>query len=87
MSDARVIRITGAGIVNSGSVVNVVGVQVIGGTAADGAVLYNDTSAVAGNKWLQVTGGTFVDLSIQLRFENLYVSLGTGATEVLIHVV
>lgn len=84
---ARVIRITATGTVNTGSVVLVSGVQVIGGTAADGAVLYNDTAATAGLKYAQVTGGTFVDFSEPLRFEDLHVTLGTGATEVLIHVV
>jgi len=84
---AKVIRVTGTGTVHTDTLINVVAVQVIGGTAADGAVLYNATAATAAAKQLQVTGGTIVDLSNPLRFENLHVTAGTGATEILIHYV
>ncbi len=83
---AKIIRVTGTGTVRTGQITNVVGVQVIGGTALDGAVLYNDTAATAAEKKFQVTGGQFERVSNPLRFENLHVTLGTGATEVLIHI-
>lgn len=83
---AKVIRLTATGTVYTDQKSLVVGVQVIGGTALDGAVLYDATAATADAKKVQVTGGTFMDLPEPVRFENLHVTLGTGATEVLVHI-
>lgn len=87
MTTAKIKRVTSTSTVYTDQISLVIAVQVIGGSAVNGAVLYDDTSAVAANKKLQVTGGTIVTLNNPIRFEDLHVTLGTGATEVLIHIV
>lgn len=86
-ASADVKRVIATGTVFTDQLALVSAVQVIGGTALDGAVLYDATAATAAAKKLQVVGGTLEDLPVPIRFENLHVTLGTGATEVLIHLV
>jgi len=86
-STVKIKRLTATGTVSTAEVNLVGGVQVIGGTALDGAILYDATAATAAKKILQVTGGTIVYLSNPIRTTDLHVVFGVGATEVLLHLV
>ncbi len=87
MNTSKILRVTSTGTQRTDQIAIVGAVQCIGGTALDGAVLYNATAATAAKKSLAVTGGTIIDLSFPIRFNDLHVTLGTGATEVLVHLV
>lgn len=86
-AEAKVLRVTATSTVRTNQKTLVAGVTVVGGTAADGAVLYNDTAATAAQKKAQVTGGATEHYTYPIKFDSLHVTLGTGATEVLIYIV
>lgn len=85
MQTAKIVRLTADGQVLSGKQL-VVGIQVIGGSAA--TALYDGTGVVAANKLAEVTGGTFEDFGCPISCPNgAYIDAGVGATEILVHVI
>jgi len=85
-STAKVIRLTASGQLGAAGVkYNISAVQVLGGTAD--TKLYEDTSATAATLKLAVTAPGLVILEAPLQMDQVYVSAGLAATDILIHVV